>query len=170
MMATVLMTCCAFADDTPSDRKSNDADKNIHITSDSMISDNNTKYAEFIGNVKAVQGLNTLVADRLKIFFQKDLKNTENLAADQDSVAKIVANGNVTIHFDNKVAVAEQAVYITATRVLVLSGPNSKITSGNDFISGEKITLYRENGRINVESGAEKRVNAVFRSGKKGLN
>lgn len=170
MMATVLMTCCAFADDTPSDRKSNDADKNIYITSDSMISDNNTNYAEFIGNVKAVQGSNTLVADRLKIFFQKDLKNTENLAADQDSVAKIVANGNVIIHFDNKVAVAEQAVYITETKVLVLSGSNSKITSGNDSISGEKITLYRENGQINVESGAEKRVNAVFRSGKKGLN
>ena len=170
IMATVLMTCCAFADDTPSDRKTTDADKNIHITSDSMISDNNTKHAEFIGNVKAIQGSNTLVADRLKIFFQKDMKNTGNLAADQDSVAKIVANGNVTIHFDNKVAVAEQAVYITETKILVLSGPNSKITSGSDSVSGEKITLHREDGRMNVESGAEKRVNAVFRSGKKGLN
>jgi len=168
--ATVLMTYCAFAEDTPSDRKPDDADKKIYITSDSMISDNNTKYAEFIGNVKAIQGSNTIVADRLKIFFQKDLKNTENLAGDQDSIVKIVANGNVTIHFDNKVAVAEQAVYITETKVLVLSGANSKITSANDSISGEKITLYREDGRINVESGAEKRVNAVFRSGKKGLN
>jgi len=168
--ASVLMTCWVFAGNQPPDKKSNDAEKKIYITSDSMVSDNNTKYAEFIGNVKAIQGPNTIIADRLKIFFQKDLKSSESIAADQDSISKIVANGNVTINFDNKVAVAEQAVYITETKILVLSGKNSRITSANDTISGEKITIYRNDGRINVESGAEKRVNAVFGSDKKGLN
>ncbi|MEE8430991.1 MAG: LptA/OstA family protein [Candidatus Desulfatibia sp.] len=169
-MATVFMTVFAFADDPPTDPGPNDPGKKIYITSDSLVSGNDAKYAEFIGNVKATQGLDVITADRLKIFFKKTPQSNDNLIMDQKSIAKIVANGHVTIHFDNKVAVAEQAVYITATRVLVLSGPNSKIVSGSDSVAGEKITIYRTDGRINVESGGEKRVNAVFFSGGKGSN
>ncbi len=170
LMATVFMTVFAFADDPPTDPGPNDPGKKIYITSDSLVSGNDAKYAEFIGNVKATQGLDVITADRLKIFFKKTPQSNDNLIMDQKSIAKIVANGHVTIHFDNKVAVAEQAVYITATRVLVLSGPNSKIVSGSDSVAGEKITIYRTDGRINVESGGEKRVNAVFFSGGKGSN
>lgn len=170
LMATVFMTVFAFADDPPTDQGPNDPGKKIYITSDSLVSGNDAKYAEFIGNVKATQGSDVITTDRLKIFFKKTPQSNDNLIMNQESIVKIVANGNVTIHFDNKVAVAEQAVYITATRVLVLSGPNSKIVSGSDSVAGEKITIYRADGRINVESGGEKRVNAVFFSGGKGSN
>lgn len=170
LMATVFMTVFAFADDSPTDPGPNDPGKKIYITSDSLVSGNDAKYAEFIGNVKATQGSDVITTDRLKIFFKKTPQSNDNLIMNQESIAKIVANGHVTIHFDNKVAVAEQAVYITATRVLVLSGPNSKIVSGSDSVAGEKITIYRADGRINVESGGEKRVNAVFFSGGKGSN
>lgn len=170
LMATVFMTVFAFADDSPTDPGPNDPGKKIYITSDSLVSGNDAKYAEFIGNVKATQGSDVITTDRLKIFFKKTPQSNDNLIMNQESIVKIVANGNVTIHFDNKVAVAEQAVYITATRVLVLSGPNSKIVSGSDSVAGEKITIYRADGRINVESGGEKRVNAVFFSGGKGSN
>ena len=170
LMATVFMTVFAFADDPPTDPGPNDPGKKIYITSDSLVSGNDAKYAEFIGNVKATQGSDVITADRLKIFFKKTPQSNDKLIMDQESIAKIVANGHVTIHFDNKVAVAEQAVYITATRVLVLLGPNSKIVSGSDSVAGEKITIYRADGRINVESGGEKRVNAVFFSGGKGSN
>lgn len=167
--------CClplssSLADDMRTGHTDKNAQSKIHITSDRMITDNDIKYAEFIGNVKANQGANIIVAERLKIYF----KNTSNHAgapvADQESIEKIVAIGNVTINFDDKVAVAQKAVYITSTRILVLTGSDSKITSGTDSISGEKITLFRDDGRINVESGSEKRVEAVFFSGKKGLN
>jgi len=164
------MTVFAFADDPPTDPGPNDVGKKIHITSDSLVTGNDAKYAEFIGNVEATQGPDVITAARLKIFFKKTPQSNDNLIADQESIDKIVANGNVTMHFDNKVAVAEQAVYITETRVLVLSGPNSKIVSGSDSVAGEKITIYRANGRINVESGGEKRVNAVFFSDGKGLD
>ncbi len=53
--------------------------------------------------------------------------------------------------------------------VLVLSGNNSKVIGENDSISGEKITFYRIDGRIDVESGNNKRVEAVFYSGQKGI-
>ena len=78
-------------------------------------------------------------------------------------------NTNVKINFDNRVAVTSQAVYNTETRVLVLSGDNSRIISGKDSISGEKITLYRTTGGITVESSKDKRVEAVLYSGEKGL-
>jgi len=87
----------------------------------------------------------------------------------EESINKIVAKGNVEIKFDNRVATAQQAIYNTETMVLVLSGNNSKIISENESISGEKITFYRIDGRINVESGNKKRVEAVFYSGQKGI-
>ena len=87
----------------------------------------------------------------------------------RESIKKLVANGNVKIYFDNRVAVTPQAVYNIETEILILSGDNSRIISGNDSISGEKITLYRTTGRINVESGSEKQVEAVFYSGEKGV-
>ena len=50
-----------------------------------------------------------------------------------------------------------------------MSGNGSKIVSGDNSISGEKITIDRVTGRINVESGDKKRVEAVLYSGEKGL-
>ena len=140
-----------------------------HITADKLISDSEADYAEFVGNVRAIQGETVITADTLKIFFKKNSGNKDNPSPIEESIKTIVANGNVKIKFDNRVAVTQQAVYSTETEVLVLSGDDSKIISGNDSISGEKITLYRTNGRINVESGKQKRVQAVFYSGEKGL-
>lgn len=144
-------------------------DQKIHITADKLISDNNADYAEFIGNVRATQEDTVITADKLKIFFKKNPHNKKKPTVGEEAINKIVASGNVKIKFDNRVAVARQAVYNTETEVLVLSGNNSRIVSGKDSISGEKITLYRTTGRINVESGGEKRVEAVFYSGEKGL-
>jgi len=141
----------------------------IHITSDKLISDNKAGYAEFIGNVKAIQDDTVITSDRLKIFFKKNIANKGPLSVNEESIHKIVAKGTVEIIFDNKVATAQQAVYNTETKVLVLSGNNSKIISEKDSISGEKITFYRIDGRINVESGNKERVEAVFYSGQKGI-
>lgn len=150
-------------------KKSNGRNGAIHITSDKLISDNNAGYAEFIGDVKATQGDTVITSDRLKIYYKKNIVKKGPLSVGEESIHKIIAVGNVEIKFDNRVATAHQAVYNTETMVLVLSGDNSKIISENDSISGEKITLYRTDGRINVESGNKKRVEAVFYSGQQGV-
>jgi lipopolysaccharide export system protein LptA len=164
-----LLIHMAYANDTARNTKQKSPDRNeaIHITSDRLISDNKAGYAEFIGNVRATQVDTVITSDRLKIFYKKNIANKGPLSVSEESIHKIVANGNVEIKFDNRVATAHQAVYNTQTMVLVLSGNNSKIISENDSISGEKITFYRKDGRINVESGNKKRVEAVFYSGKK---
>ena len=160
-----------YADEKPqdTDARSLSEDRKIHITADKLISDNEVDYAEFIGNVRATQEDTVITADRLKIFVKKNPDNKGAPGVGTESIHKIIASGNVKINFDNKVAVTRQAVYNTETEVLVLLGDDSKIISGKDSISGEKITLYRTTGRITVESGKEKRVEAVLYSGEKGL-
>jgi lipopolysaccharide export system protein LptA len=157
----------AVSGDTQQNHKKINTEKNdiIHITSDKLISYNKGGYAEFIGNVTATQEKTIITADRIKVMFKKDLANAGSLSVNEESISKIVANGNVKIKFDNRVAVAQQAVYNTNTKVLILTGDGSRITSGKNTISGEKITFYRADGRLNVESGSKNRVDALFYSG-----
>ena len=149
--------------------RSENKDK-IYISADKLISDSNTNSFEFIGNVKAIQGDSVIMAERLKVFYKKDTDQSEGMLAGEQSIQKIIAKGHVVITFDDRVAMAEQAIYTTETKILVLSGPDSKITKGSDTISGEIITLYRADERIKVESGKEKRVEAVFHTGEQGIN
>ena len=170
MLVAVFMNSFLYAEDKPNftDTHKNNKNEKIHITADKLISDHEAKYTEFIGNVRATQRDTVITADKLKIFFKRGVDNKKNPLAGDESINKIVADGNVQIKFDNRVAVTQQAVYITETRVLVLSGADSKVISGNNSISGEKITVYRTDGRIQVEGDKEERVEAVLYPGEKG--
>ena len=141
----------------------------IHVVADMLTSDSETRFAEFSGNVRATQGNTVITSDRLKIFYSESLAESKNLSADEGAVKRIVATGNVRISFDNRIATAQEAVYTSESKILVLSGPQSKITSGSDSITGEKITYNRSDGRITVESGRDSRVEAVFHSGGGGI-
>lgn len=143
--------------------------KKIHITADMLTSNSAEKFAEFTGNVRATQEDTVITANKLKIFYKKGLQSKESSAAGEESIREIVATGNVKINFEDKVAYSEEAVYTTENRILVLTGDNSKIISGKDTISGAKITLYRDDGRIKVESSPQNRVEAVFYSMEKGM-
>ncbi|MGA6924399.1 MAG: LptA/OstA family protein, partial [Desulfosarcina sp.] len=90
-------------------------------------------------------------------------------ASPAQSLEKLVASGNVEIKFDNRLAVAQQAVYITAQRLLILSGPKATVTSGDNTITGQTITFYRDEGRFTVEGGSDGRVNAVILPESSGL-
>jgi len=168
-MITALTIFNAAADDKPRTLNNEAKKDKIHITANSLITENESGFAEFNGNVRAVQGKTVIIADSLKIFYRQGRKNKKSPTAAGATIDKIVATGNVKITFDDKVAVTRQAVYLTETRVLILTGPNSKVTSGKDSVSGVKITLNRVDGRIKVESSPDQRVKAVFSSGGKGL-
>ncbi|MDP2644756.1 MAG: LptA/OstA family protein [Desulfobacterales bacterium] len=139
----------------------------IQISADNLITTHAMHIAEFSGNVRATMGTTVIVADRLKIFYAAKPENTGKSAPIKESIKKITADGNVKINFDDKVAVANHAEYITEGATLVLSGADSKITSGSDSISGAKITYHKTDGRIRVEGDKNKRVEAVFFQGKK---
>lgn len=143
----------------------------IHIVADMLTSDSEARVAEFSGNVRATQGGTVITSDRLKIFYAAEASGAPQPqgAVGESAVKKIIASGNVRISFDNKVAVTREAVYNSETKMLVLTGPDSKITSGSDSLSGEKITYNRADGGITVEGGPNKRVEAVFHTGGGGI-
>lgn len=145
-----------------------DRTERIQISADNLSVDNQQRFAEFKGNVKAQQGTSEIRSDSLKIFYKQDLSNREKQAAGEEAIEKIIAAGNVKIRFDDKMAVSEEAVYVLGTQVLMLSGPVTRVISGNDSISGAKITLYRTTGKIDIEGSKENRVEAIFYPGEKG--
>jgi len=168
ILFAVFFAWTASAQDEPV--KKNKKENRIHITADKLITDNEAMYADFIGNVKAVQGAAVITSDQLKIYYTKNSDDTKKEAHDKESIKKVVASGNVTIKMDDKIAKSKKAVYITETETLVLTGEGSKILSGNNTVSGGKITLYRSEDRMTVESGANKRVEAIVFPGGKGIN
>ena len=139
----------------------------IRITADKLVTDNSVRTAEFSGNVKAVQGDTEVLAQRLKLFYGDSAGGASAASGD---IERIEAYGEVKITFDNKVAVSDQAIYITDTRKLILQGPGSKVTSGKDEIVGSKITFFRNDGRVILDGDTDNRVKAIIHSSQRGLN
>ena len=140
----------------------------ILITADQLVSNNEEKYAEFIGNVKAAQADFVITADTLRIYYEGDLLDTEEKTSrNDDMLKKIVATGNVKIRSDQYNADTENAEYDTQTLTIILTGENSKVFSGKSSITGSKIILHRKDGRVKVLGGKKKRVEATIYSGGK---
>jgi lipopolysaccharide export system protein LptA len=142
-----------------------DENRSIQIKSDSLVAYNEASYAEFSGNVSAVQGTTLITSDKLRIYYSKASENKGKIETGEESIKKIVASGNVVIQSENRTAHTGMAEYTPASKVVVLSGPGSKVSSGNNYVSGEKITFYVNDDRVIVERSKEKQVEAVFYSG-----
>ena len=144
----------------------------ILITADQLISNNEEKYAEFIGNVKATQADFVITSDTLRIYYEGDLlkseeKTEEKTDQNDDTLKKIVATGNVKIRSDQYNADTENAEYDTQTLTIILTGENSKVFSGKSSITGSKIILHRKDGRFKVMGDKKSRVEATIYSGGK---
>ena len=157
----------AFAASQPETQKdaTQAQEEPIQITADQLISENEKKYAEFIGNVKAVQADWVITSDKLRIYYEGDLLNSEKKSnTTEQSLKKIVATGNVKIRSEQYSADAEVAEYDRESMTITLTGEDSKVFSGKNSITGSKIILYQKDGRIKVEGSKSKRIKAVFYS------
>lgn len=144
-------------------------DQKIRITADRLIANTKTGSAEFIGNVRATQGSTVITSDRLEVLY--DQAGQSGTAAESAAAIKsIVATGHVVIHFDDKIATTAKAVYRSRTGIFILTGKDTRVTSGENAITGDKITVDRKSDRMTVESGVASRVNAVVFTGKEGLS
>ena len=134
----------------------------IQIVADQLISYNEDKYAEFVGNVKVTQGEFTITSDKLRIYYQGELLENEKKGSDEELLKKIIATGNVKISSEQYNAETDKAEYDTAEKTVILSGENSKVISGKNSITGSKITLNQKSGQVKVESSGTKRIKAEF--------
>ena len=154
-----------------------DADM-IRIKADNLVAYNDANYAEFAGNVSATQGTTLITSDKLRIYYNAQTKalaatgannaapkNAASPNAGEESIKKVVASGNVVIHFEDRIAYTQQAEYDPKSKTIVMTGPDSKVTSGNNYIVGEKITLFAKDNKVLVERSKAKQVEAVFYSG-----
>jgi len=167
MQLTATSVCAA---ETASMKTAAQKEERIQITADELISSNQDNFAEFIGNVEAVQGNFVIKSDRLRIYYKNVSGGSKKSPIKEEAIEKIIASGNVKIWSEDRVAETKQAEYSMADMVLVLSGENSRIQSGKNFITGSKIVLYRKDGRIKVEGSEDKRVKAIFYQGKSSVS
>jgi len=134
--------------------------KPLHVVSDKMTAQEQSSMVEFSGNVKAVMEDSNVFADSKKIYFNDDKKKEESAA--QSSVKKIISTGNVKYISKERKAFADKAVYTTKDEILILTGNSPKLITGSSFVTGTKITLFRKQDRVIVESDGAKRVEALF--------
>jgi lipopolysaccharide export system protein LptA len=133
----------------------------IVIDSNSLEMDNDQKTIIFTGNVKAKR--DDLVINCQKVVVHYEQKPTKKGADDvQTSIRKIVATGKVKIDRTNGgTATTETAVYYAQEEKIVLMG-KSVVKQGNDFIEGDKITIFLKENRSVVESAKDKKVRAII--------
>jgi len=134
----------------------------IEITADRLVTNNTEKWADFLGAVKAVQGKFTMTSDALRVYYTGDLMSPPKDQPMRSSVEKFVAKGRVHIVTDQYTTDSQQAEYVQATDILTLTGPNSRVVSGGNTITGPKIVLQRAEGKAVVEGVGSERVKAVF--------
>ncbi len=167
---TVLLSSWVFAGESPKEQDANQTDEQIQIVADKLITNNAEKFAEFVGDVRASQGNLVITSERLRIYYKDNADRNEEQTGSQELIKRIVASGNVVISSEKYKAETDRVEYDLDTRVLVLIGENSTVTSGKNILTGSKITVNRKNGQIKVESSPQKRVKAVFYPKEKASN
>lgn len=137
----------------------------LHISSDKMIALKENAVIEFVGNVKATQTDSEMIADSIKIYFSENTlkdEKKENKNPAQGSIKQIVSTGNIKFTSGERKAFADKAVYTAADGTLILTGDAPKLITGTSFVTGKKITLFRDQDRVVVESDGKKRVEALL--------
>jgi len=157
-------TCCENIFATTGDSAGTDK---IQVTADSLKVNNEENYAEFIGDVVAVHKDMTIASDRLQIYYDKTSENNKTSVQGEESIKKIIAEGNVTIVSDGRIANSEKAEYMTKTGMLVLTGKNASITSNKNSITGDRIIFNRSLGSVKISGNPVNRVKAIFFANKK---
>jgi lipopolysaccharide export system protein LptA len=162
MFTAMLLSSGVFAEDLPQKKSTNQADEQIQIVADKLITNSAEKFAEFIGDVQATQGNLVITSERLRIYYHDEPEGNKGQTGGQESVKRVVASGNVQVSSEKYKAETDQVEYDPDTQILILTGENSAVTSGKNILTGSKISVNRKNGQIKVEGSPHQRVNAVF--------
>ncbi len=112
------------------------------ITSDKLTFDYQKQFALFEKNVVVVDPEMRLYADRMTVRFGADNRLTE-----------IRAEGRVHIVQEDKEARSDLAIYNLQQGVIILTG-KPQVTRGQDILTGDKITFWKNENRMIVEPRA----------------
>lgn len=124
--------------------------KPIKILSDYMKYTGDDNVSRFTGNVIVTDGDMRVTSDNMDVSFDK-----------QNNVKEIYAQGNVKIEKEGLLALSDKARLYAAEEKAVLMN-NVRVWQGDNYLEGEKVTLYNQNNRIFVDRGSNKRVKIII--------
>lgn len=114
----------------------------INITSDSMEAETKANKVTFNGNVVARQKDMTIKSDKLTATYSEGGKE----------LREVLATGNVRITQQDKIATADNALFLDVERKIILTG-SPKVWQGKDIVSGDRIIYFLDEDRTSVEGG-----------------
>lgn len=136
----------------------------VKITSDTMRYSQNNDEVVFSGSVHVIRLDVELWSNTLTVLLEKQKtarQSTDPLAAQQGSIKKIIAKGDVRIKAENnRSGTCGRATYEAASEILTLED-TPVLREGRNTIQGEVIKLYLRENRSEV-IGGKNRVEAIF--------
>lgn len=163
-LVTVLVAAFAFSgpalSQTIKDRVKNDPEKPMVIKSRTMEIDDETKNVTFVGDVNAEKDDFIIKCEKMRVYYSDSAKRKNGKR--ETKIIKITASGNVRINrLQGGVATSEKAVYYEEGEKIVLTG-NPVVKQGNDFVKGDRITIFLKDNKSVVEGLQDRRVKAVI--------
>lgn len=149
IFASTALSLAAFAEDTSP--KDEGKSQPIQVTSDRLEADQTGRQVKFLGNVVARQGDVVIYANEMSLVYDADTRE----------VAQVDAQGDVRIVQGERMATGQHGVLFNREKKIVLTGA-PKLYQGEDFVSGDEITVFLKEERSIVSCGQGTRVNAVF--------
>lgn len=118
-----------------------DAQQAVEAVSDSLIIDQTTGRAVFIGNVVIVQGDLRIAAERVEVIYPE--------ADGQQNVQEVIATGGVLVTRGEDTAEGNAARYDVAAALLTMTG-DVLVTQGTTTIGGEEMVIDMTTGNGTV--------------------
>lgn len=133
----------------------------VVIHSNKLEADDRAHTITFWEDVKASREDFTIYCQKMVVHLKKETKDRKT-EKDAPKIDRIVATGKVKIDRSlGGIATAHQAVYHQETEKLVLTG-DPVVKQGDDFVAGDRITLFLREDRSVVEGSKDRKVKAVI--------
>lgn len=117
----------------------------IQIEADNMKYYGEKKMSFFSGNVIVIKEGMKMTSDEMDVYF-----------TDDKEVKEIFSKGNVKIEKEGLLALAGKAHIFQQEQKIVLT-ENARVWQGENYLEGDKVTLFNESDKLFVDNGEEKK-------------
>lgn len=145
----ITVSFSVVADERPLYQDISAEEKKIRINADELTANSTKNIAKFKGNVRAIRGNMVITCDQLKLYFKQGALAENGNTPGNNSIERILAKTNVKIKMDDRLAFADEAEYLLSSGDIILTGAPVKVSAGNTYITGHRITMAQD-GKIIV--------------------